>query len=224
MTSVRTLDLTPKAVAFSTQTLLTESSARTVTVTNGSGQAVMIDTLSISGPNANDFAFANNHCSGVNLNPQATCTFAVVFKPTAAGSRSAVVNIPSNAPNSPAMLPLSGFGSAPPPAADYGPSSASKPTGVHGEPVNTATGNYFYQHNDLVMPGLRLPFAFSRTYNAQDTSSGPLGLGWTHSYNIILTANGDALTPPAWRSPTMRRVTARGWSIRSAPARMATMR
>jgi RHS repeat-associated protein len=64
-------------------------------------------------------------------------------------------------------------------------------TGSAAEPVNTATGNYYYQHTDLKLPGRGLPFAFTRTYNDQDSYSGPLGRGWTHSYNVRLTEQAD---------------------------------
>jgi len=59
---------------------------------------------------------------------------------------------------------------------------------IYGDPVNTATGNYAYQRNDLVLPGKGLPFAFERSYNSQAASApaavgGRLGYGWTHNYN-----------------------------------------
>jgi len=55
------------------------------------------------------------------------------------------------------------------------------------EPVNIALGNYIFQHTDLKMPGRGLSFEFKRTYNSADTYSGPLGAGWTHSYNVLAT-------------------------------------
>ncbi len=73
----------------------------------------------------------------------------------------------------------------------YGPSSVYSPSGTAAEPVNTATGNYYYQHADLKLSGKGLPFSFARAYNAQDSYSGPLGHGWTHSYNARLAANAD---------------------------------
>jgi RHS repeat-associated protein len=77
----------------------------------------------------------------------------------------------------------------PPDTADYGSTINS---GAAAEPVNTATGNYYYQHTDLKLPGRGLPFVFTRTYNDQDSYMGPLGRGWTHSYNARLTEQTDA--------------------------------
>ena len=81
----------------------------------------------------------------------------------------------------------------------YQPTPASIPTcqsntttsGCNGDPINTATGNYTYQHTDLTMAGRGMSFAFTRTYNAQDGSPGPMGAGWTHSYMASFVQNSD---------------------------------
>ena len=52
----------------------------------------------------------------------------------------------------------------------FGPNSNS---GYASEPVNTALGNYTYEHTDLKLagnPGLE----FRRAYNSQDGYQGPL--------------------------------------------------
>ena len=56
------------------------------------------------------------------------------------------------------------------------------------DPVNLATGNYIYEHVDLRLQGIGLPFEFKRFYNSKfsELSGFPLGYGWTHSYNILL--------------------------------------
>ena len=89
-----------------------------------------------------------------------------------------------------------GFGSSVPPAtqvtAAYGqPGSPRNPAGAVAEPVNTATGNYYSTITDLAVPGRGLSFAFARSYNTADPYNGPLGIGWTHSFNVILTVNPD---------------------------------
>jgi RHS repeat-associated protein len=68
-----------------------------------------------------------------------------------------------------------------------------KPVNCASDPVNTATGGFVHDVTDLSLPGVGLPFAFTRTYNSLDTLSGPLGPGWTHSYATALTikTSGD---------------------------------
>jgi RHS repeat-associated protein len=73
-------------------------------------------------------------------------------------------------------------------------------------PINDATGNFFHLFTDVSIPGRGLPLSFVRTYNTLSASqSGPLGYGWTHSYNVFLTTdtsgnvtvheeNGDLIT------------------------------
>ncbi len=71
------------------------------------------------------------------------------------------------------------------------PGGSPNPQGISAEPVNTATGNYIFQRTDLAIPSRGLPLVFTRTYNSLDSYAGTLGLGWTHSYNLILTQNSD---------------------------------
>jgi len=81
----------------------------------------------------------------------------------------------------------------------YQPTPASIPScqsntttsGCNGDPINTATGNYTYQHTDLTIAGRGMPFAFTRTYNSQSGAAGPLGAGWTHSYMASFVQNSD---------------------------------
>ena len=82
----------------------------------------------------------------------------------------------------------------------YQPTPASIPTcqsntttsGCNGDPINTATGNYTYQHTDLTIVGRGMPFVFTRTYNSQDGTPGPMGAGWTHSYMASFVQNSDS--------------------------------
>jgi len=56
-----------------------------------------------------------------------------------------------------------------------------------GDPVMTSTGNFFYDHQDLSLPGIGMSLEFKRSYNSADAlNSGSLGHGWTHNYNTDL--------------------------------------
>ena len=64
-------------------------------------------------------------------------------------------------------------------------------SGFNGDPVNTATGNYIHHATDLTIPGRGLNFEFKRFYNSQYSGSGPLGAGWTHSYNLFVNEDTE---------------------------------
>ena len=86
----------------------------------------------------------------------------------------------SNLPTSPASL---GSGGGP-----------QNPVIMYGEPVNTQSGNYFYQHTDLIIPGRGSSVTLSRAYNALASYAGPLGSNWTHNYNVILGDAGQSVS------------------------------
>ncbi|MFA5337353.1 MAG: RHS repeat-associated core domain-containing protein [Candidatus Omnitrophota bacterium] len=59
------------------------------------------------------------------------------------------------------------------------------------DPIYVTTGNMYVNTNDIKIAGKGLDFDFTRTYNSRDSYSGPLGYGWTHSYNVFLTYDAD---------------------------------
>jgi RHS repeat-associated protein len=68
-------------------------------------------------------------------------------------------------------------------------------TACAAEPVNTLTGAYTTHVADLQLPGIGVPFDWSRSYTSADTTVGPLGPGWTDSYaaSLAVQPNGDVL-------------------------------
>lgn len=62
------------------------------------------------------------------------------------------------------------------------------------DPVNTATGNFTHAETDLSIAARGIPLLFSRYYNSRDSYSGPLGPGWSHTYDITLTQNSSIVT------------------------------
>jgi RHS repeat-associated protein len=63
------------------------------------------------------------------------------------------------------------------------------------DPVNPAIGNFTHSKHLFGFPGIGIGFAFRVHYNSRDADyDGPLGFGWTHKYNVVLTAAGDDVT------------------------------
>lgn len=101
---------TQKVGTFSVQ--LMGSSSQSLVITNTTGAALRVNSISITGTNAADFTQTNNCPSSLAVN--ATCTISVSFIPQAAGSRLANLNISDSAPGSPQTVSLHGTGIAGP--------------------------------------------------------------------------------------------------------------
>jgi RHS repeat-associated protein len=61
--------------------------------------------------------------------------------------------------------------------------------GYEAEPVNTANGNYTYSRTYFDIPARGLPLELTLNYNSAAAEDGPLGYGWTHTYNLSATEN-----------------------------------
>jgi RHS repeat-associated protein len=56
------------------------------------------------------------------------------------------------------------------------------------DPVHAGLGNYIYSKYLFSFPGKGLPFNLEMNYNSLDNAyNGPLGFGWTHTFNVVLT-------------------------------------
>ena len=107
--------LSTSSLTFDPQVVGSNSLPKSVVLTNSGTANLLLGALSISGANPGDYLVVTNTCTSATLTPSGTCAFSVSFQPTATGTRTASVSIPSNAAGSPATLSLSG--TAAPPAA-----------------------------------------------------------------------------------------------------------
>jgi RHS repeat-associated protein len=86
-------------------------------------------------------------------------------------------------------------------ALSSGPTQAPKPANNNNpksgkaagpDVVDTATGAFLYQAQDLAFGVLGHPIRFERFYVSDDhLADGPLGYGWTHSYHLRLVESSD---------------------------------
>lgn len=109
------LALSPSTLAFSAELVGTSSKASPVTATNSSNEALTITSITVSGPNAQDFAIqSGTTCSaGMAVAAGKACTISLVFTPSAGGARNATLTITDGASNGPAAtqtVALSGTG------------------------------------------------------------------------------------------------------------------
>jgi hypothetical protein len=82
------------------------TSAKTLTVLNTGSATTGPLTIALGGADAGQFVLLSTTCSNVTLAPNASCTAAVAFLPTSAGSKSAVLTVGGT----PARAALSGTG------------------------------------------------------------------------------------------------------------------
>ena len=120
------VSVNPTALSFGNQNLGTTSAAQTVTLTNTGTAALTINSITLTGANAGDFSQTNTcPISPSTLAVSASCTFSVLFTPSANGARSASVSISDNAAGSPHTITLSGTGVTAAPVVTLNPTSVT---------------------------------------------------------------------------------------------------
>jgi hypothetical protein len=87
------LGLTPGSLTFDPQPVGSSAAARTVTVASTGSAPLRVRGVALTGGNASAFAVVADKCSGVTLNPGASCPVSVSFTPDGDGNRSATLAI-----------------------------------------------------------------------------------------------------------------------------------
>jgi hypothetical protein len=86
-----------------------DSSFSNLTIANSGSANLIIRQITFSGANTLDFNTRNDTCTGATLSPSQNCTLQIVFSPRSSGSKSAILSISSNDPNTPTQtVSLSG--------------------------------------------------------------------------------------------------------------------
>jgi hypothetical protein len=100
------IQLSATSLNFSSQSVGTGTS-QTVNVTSTGNSPVGFSSITISGANAGDFTQTNTCFPAIST--PGSCTISVTFNPTAAGNRSATLNLIDNALGSPQTVVLTGL-------------------------------------------------------------------------------------------------------------------
>ncbi|MEW6541136.1 MAG: immunoglobulin-like domain-containing protein, partial [Bacillota bacterium] len=109
--SVPFIEVSPGGHNFGDIFVDNTSSARSFTITNNGTANLIVGAIVITGLDAGQFGIQNDQASGQTLTPGHSASLEVVFSPTSAGAKSALLRIPSNDPaNSQLDVPLSGTG------------------------------------------------------------------------------------------------------------------
>jgi RHS repeat-associated protein len=72
------------------------------------------------------------------------------------------------------------------------------------DPVDPGTSEFLLHRQDLFLPGVGLDVSFTRTYRSRWTYDGPLGYGWTHTYDqrLISALGACNLAVVTWSTGT----------------------
>jgi Abnormal spindle-like microcephaly-assoc'd, ASPM-SPD-2-Hydin len=108
-TGIAPVSVTPSSLTFAAQAVGTTSTAKIVTIKNNLQSALTMSGNTFTGANAGDFGQSGTTC-GATLAAGAKCTVSITFKPTAKGTRVAVLDIADSAITSPQTVSLSGTG------------------------------------------------------------------------------------------------------------------
>ena len=127
--------LSATSLSFGSIQTGTSSTPQTVTLTSNGGQALSVNSISLSGPDAGQFQEMDTCQVPSALKPANFCSISITFAPTSTGSLQATLSISDNAPDSPQSVQLGGTGVAPPPpapAVTVTPNPVSFPTITQG--------------------------------------------------------------------------------------------
>jgi len=133
--SVPSATLTPRSLVFSRQPLGTISSQLTVKVSNTGAAPLLVYGIQTGGADPGDYLI-DDLCQQP-VAPGSSCRLGVLFAPQATGTRTATLNVVTNAPTAPAAVALSGTGGR----RSHGVSGQQGPAGSAGQVVCKPSSN-----------------------------------------------------------------------------------
>jgi hypothetical protein len=173
------VSLSATSLSFGSIQTGTSSVPQTVTLTSNGGEALDVNSISLTGADPSQFTESDTCQAPSVLQPTKFCSINITFTPSASatGSQQATLSITDNAPGSPQPVTLTGAGVAPPPpapAVTVTPDPISFPTTTQGTTSSliqvsvTNSGNATLHISSVVLGGNN-PGDFSMT----NLCSGP---------------------------------------------------
>jgi hypothetical protein len=153
ISSTTTLSLSYDEIAFGSTLLGTTAAEQYFYIYNVGNSPVTLNSFTLTGPNAADFAISNNECM---VSPQTiagggNCYVYLVFTPSVVGSETATLQIADTAPGSPQVVQLTGIGQSQTTALQVSPNGITFGS-LNVGTSTAATGNYFYLYNRGTQP------------------------------------------------------------------------
>lgn len=191
---------------------LANSATQTFTVSNDGTADLVVGQIELSGADAAMFKLQNDHASGATILPGASRTFDIVFAPTTAGAKTAVVLVPSSDPEALLLqIALNGAGID---ESKLLVSLALAPANAAGATVQVTLSNKKTLKGKLgpdgtaqwpITPGvkatsLKITKKFSKTEAAQVKTAG---LSGTVKFNGTALSGASAKAAPKPKKPVL---------------------
>lgn len=135
------LSATPSPLDFGGQPVGTDSVEQILTVANTGDVPLKITSSDVTGPDAGQFQVIYDACGGATLAPADTCEVWYAFSPTSAGTKSAQVDVVSDAEGSPHIVPINATGAVPLVAADPAVDLGDQLVGSTSSPISVTVSN-----------------------------------------------------------------------------------
>jgi Zn-dependent metalloprotease len=108
---VSEISVSPKTLSFG-EVKLAEKQTRSITITNTGTGGLLLETVSLTGPNASQFNIVGG-CAGQVLSSSGSCQFQIEFLPTSAGAKSTTLTVRSDDPGTPEVtVSIAGTGAS----------------------------------------------------------------------------------------------------------------
>jgi hypothetical protein len=127
----------PSSANFGQNAVAQRSGTRILSLVNTGNQILAVNTISVTGTNAGDFAQSNT-CTAT-LAPNASCSISVEFTPSQVGPEQAMLQVTDDAAGSPQSAVVTGTGIATTPSVSISPASLDFGTVIEGATVAAKT-------------------------------------------------------------------------------------
>jgi hypothetical protein len=211
--------LTPQDFQFGDQNVGTTSPPQTASVTNFSGNPLVITKINITGSNFKDFGQTNDCGSG--LPPNGSCTIQVTFTPSLVGNEIALLNVTYQAAGT-LTMPLYGTGVQQVNTVTLTPSSLTFPLQLVGTTSSPQTATLTNTGNEPVaISNISATAPFSETNNCPPN----LSVGAACQIQVVFTPTGSgkasgqlSVTDNAQGSPQTVALLGVGESVKLSPS------
>jgi Pro-kumamolisin, activation domain/IPT/TIG domain len=102
----------PRSLFFGTVDVGSTTGSESLSITDSGLERLKIGTVTITGADSQDFLLTSDGCTDSTLATGSHCTVSVIFVPTGLGTRFATLEVPSDDPHSPLLIPLQGIGNS----------------------------------------------------------------------------------------------------------------